>query len=728
MEEQQDKNSPNFRHWLTPAEVGELYGPADSDLLTIKSWLQSHGFTVGGIYPNNMVMDFSGTAGQIKEAFHTEIHYLDVGGERHIANTSDPQIPEALAPAMVGVASLHNFKPQPMLMPHKVSLNAGSGNYELAPADWQTIYNLTPLYRQGIYGQGQTIVVVEDSDSYSTDWSTYTSTFGLNKYGGSLTTVHPGSNCTDPGTTADDGEADLDVEIASAIAPGATVELASCAPYSLTNGVLLTLENLEGTTPPAVISVSYGECEVISGASENAAFSSAFQSLAASGSSVFVSSGDDGPAGCSGNGSTSSVDGIGINGWGDSNYNVSVGGTDFEDKYNAGKSGPLQSTYWASSNGPSFGSAKSYIPEIPWNDSCAGFLLEDSHGYTTAYGSSGYCNNGGSRTTVAGSGGPSGCATYPLPFGGPTTVNWVSGLCAGYPKPSWQAGISGNPADGVRDIPDVSLFAGNGTWGHYTIVCYSDTSIPLSGGKSCAGAPSSWAGFGGTSVSSPAMAAIQALVDQKWGIRAGLPTPTYYSIANAEFTASGSSCYSSNQSARPGFVTSCVFYDVTQGDIVVNCTTGTGARDCYGASPDGAISTGAITSVALSVGSGGSGYTSTPTCSISAPSNLSAYTSPEGSTLYSGGTQATCTATVATSPGPVTGVTLNVAGVGYTGNAICTISGGGGSGATCTATVAVTTASPSYQPGFGAGPGWDFATGLGSVNAYNLVFNNAWKP
>jgi hypothetical protein len=44
------------------------------------------------------------------------------------------------------------------------------------------------------------------------------------------------------------------------------------------------------------------------------------------------------------------------------------------------------------------------------------------------------------------------------------------------------------------------------------------------------------------------MAGIQALVNQKWGIRAGNPNPTYYAIANAEFGASGNSaCYSINQ-------------------------------------------------------------------------------------------------------------------------------------------------------------------------------------
>ena len=734
MDEQQDRNSPNFRHWLSPAELGEQYGPADSNVEAIKAWLESYGFTVGYVYPTNMVVDFSGTAGQVREAFHTEIHHLDVRGERHFANMSDPQIPETLAPVVVGVVSLHNFKPQRMMRRRTRNYTLGAGNYPLAPADWETVYNLPALYRQGIYGQGQTIVVVEDTNAYGTDWNTFTTAFGLNKYGGSLTTVHPnaGANCTNPGTNADDGEADLDVEIVSAIAPGATVELASCTDGSgnTTFGGLLAIENLVSAgNPPAVISMSYGECEVTNGATANAAFSNAFQSAAAAGTSVFVSSGDDGPAGCSGNGSTSATDGLGITGWGESVYNVSVGGTDFEDEYNADKpanGGLPQSTYWASNNGSTNGSALSYIPEIPWNNSCAGYLLFNIEGSSTGYGSGGFCNESSPvdgeafQGTGGGSGGPSGCAT-----GTASTSNWVSGGCVGYAKPSWQS-VFGNPADGVRDIPDVALFAANGLWSHYTVVCWSDPAYTSDGSAPCTGSPAGWSGFGGTSISAPAMASIQALVNQKWSIRAGLPTPTYYAIARTEFGASGNpTCYSINQTSRRGLTTACVFYDITQGDITVNCTNSTDKRDCYKPSgTDGSTSTGAITSLAVSAG--GSNYASTPTCSISAPSNLSEYLSPSNTTLYSGGTQATCTATL--SSGAVSGVTLTAAGAGYTGNPICTISGGGGSGATCTATVAVTTASPSYQPAWGATPGWDFATGLGSVNAYNLVYNSAWAP
>ena len=727
-----DKSSPKFRHWMMAAEQGERYGLAQQDLDVITGWLTSHGFTVGHVYPNRMVIDFSGSAGEIREAFHTEIHELQVNGKQHFANMSDPKIPVALAPAIVGVVSMHNFKPRAM---HELRTNytfagCGSNCYALVPADFQTIYNLNPLYSANIYGQGQTVVVVEDTNSYGTDWSTYQKTFGLAKYGGTLTTVHPNSagNCTDPGTNADDVEANLDVEMVTAVAPGANVELASCADGATfaTFGGLVAIENLVSAgSPPAVVSMSYGICEVITGASSNAAFNSAFQSAAAAGVSVFVSSGDDGASSCARDftgGSSYAYPGIGVTGWGESVYNVSVGGTDFEDLYNSLEGGPAQSTYWNSTNGTTFGSAKSYVPEIPWNDSCASFLVYNVEGFAVPYGANGFCNSAtgaGFLSTAAASGGPSGCA---IGAGNPTYAYVENTTCKGYPKPSWQAGIFGNPADGVRDIPDVSLFASNGIWGHYTIECWSDI---LNGGSSCSGAPSTWTGIGGTSVASPLMAAIQALVDQKWNIRAGNPNPTYYSLAKSEFGASGNStCYSINQTQG---VSNCVFYDITQGDIDVNCRyNGTAFRaDCYRpAGVNGTLGTEAISSLALK--SGGSGYTSTPTCKISGPTNKSKYLSPTGTTIYAGGTPANCTATINTTTHVVTAVTLKSKGQGYTGVPSCTISGGGGKGAKCMAVITPTVGAPAYQPAFGATPGWDLATGIGSVNAYNLVTNSAW--
>jgi subtilase family serine protease len=287
---------------------------------------------------------------------------------------------------------------------------------------------------------------------------------------------------------------------------------------------------------------------------------------------------------------------------------VAVGGTDFGDS-----AAGTNNTYWNSTNTSAYGSAKSYIPEIPWNDSCASSLLAKAFGYSTTYGSAGFCGSStaaldGLQTVAAGSGGPSGCAT-----GAPSTAGVVGGSCKGYGKPSWQ---TGTPIDGVRDIPDVSLFAANGVWGHYYVYCWSNR---RAGGVACTGAPSGWAGAGGTSFSSPILAGIQALVNQHKGANQGNPNARYYQLART------SSCNSSTIGAGTN---SCVFYNVTQGDIDVNCS---GTVSCFGATTS-------------------SGRHST--------------SSPNG---------------------------------------------------------ALSTSSQSLAPAYGTGAGWNFATGIGSVNAYNLV-------
>ncbi len=146
----------------------------------------------------------------------------------------------------------------------------------------------------------------------------------------------------------------------------------------------------------------------------------------------------------------------------------------------------------------------------------------------------------------------------------------VGGTCQGYAKPSWQS-VLGNPRDKVRDIPDVSLFASNGVWDEYYIYCDSDTSDE---GAPCTGAPANWSGAGGTSFSSPILAGIQALVNQKMGAPQGNPNPVYYHLARTEYGSAGDAACNSTKVTS----TSCVFYDVTRGDIDMNCT---GTHDCY---------------------------------------------------------------------------------------------------------------------------------------------------
>ncbi|MDR3415618.1 MAG: protease pro-enzyme activation domain-containing protein [Nevskia sp.] len=588
IEQLHDHRSPDFHRWLDPAELGRRFGLAQQDVDAVVTWLKGQGFAVNTVYPSTRMIDFSGTAGQVRSAFHSEIHFLQVGGESHIANMSDPQVPAALAPVVAGVVALHDFRPHALHQP-RADYTVSSGTHLVVPADLATIYNLNPLFGAGYTGQNQTVAVIEDSNVYNTaDWTRFRQVFGLSGYSsGSLSQVHPAppsgtNNCGDPGATGDQGEATLDVEWASAAAPNAAIELASCAGSS---GVFIALQNLvdASTTPPAIISISYGECEALEGAAANSAWSSLYQQAVAQGVSVFVSAGDEGAASCDADQGAASH-GIGVSGLASTPYNVAVGGTDFGDSY-AGST----STYWSSTNTPSDGSALSYIPEIPWNDSCASTLISTVEGYAAPYGSGGFCNSAAGQnflSTASGSGGPSGCVT-----GAPAVSGVVGGSCAGTPKPSWQSGVPGIPADGVRDLPDLSLFAANGVWGHYYVYCWSNTH--QRGGAACSGTASSWSGAGGTSFAAPILAGVQALVNQRVGTPQGNPNPTYYALAASQ-SASGLSCNSSlGNTAASG----CVFYDVTLGDMDVNCLplSGTG-YDCY--LPSG-------TNGVLSLGSGG---------------------------------------------------------------------------------------------------------------------------
>jgi subtilase family serine protease len=569
-----DPASPNYHHWLTAAQFGARFGVDESDLAAVEGWLAGHGFTVAPVAPGHMVIDFSGTAGQVAASFHTQIHALDVAGKRHIANIHDPAIPAALAPVVAGVTSLHDFRPARKHHPRPDFTTTGCNGpcYPMAPGDLATIYNITPVYQSGISGQGQTIAVVEDSDLFAaSDFTNFRQVFGLASAfpSGNLVTVHPGSGCNDPGVNSDgdDVETTLDVEWASAAAPSATIMLAACDNTNTSDGVFLAIQNLvNAASPPPIISVSYGNCEAENGAAYTASFNALYQQAVAEGISVFVATGDNGPSDCAANGNGTTF-GIGINAWAATAYNVAVGGTDFSDTY-AGTNGQ----YWNANSGANFASARSYVPEMSWNDTCGSTLLASYvNGSTLTYGANGFCNVSAGSQFLAlggGEGGPSACFT-----GNPTVTGVVSGSCRGNAKPSWQAGLLGNPADGVRDVPDVSLFAADGVWSHYYLLCFTDAS---NGGGTCDGNPADWPpGGGGTSFATPILAGIQALVNQKTGQRQGNPNPTYYRLAAAEFGSAGSAGCNANLGASINGA--CVFRDVTLNETPQPCT----GADCF---------------------------------------------------------------------------------------------------------------------------------------------------
>lgn len=563
----QNPQSSSYHRWLTADELGRDYGPAQQDIDTVVNWLGSHGMQVNGVSKSGLTIDVSGTASQVRDAFHTEIHSYKVNGTVHIANATDPQIPAALSTVVAGFNSLNDFMPKPAVRKPTSAFSsrctncpdsfAGLQLYDEAPPDFATIYNVTPLYKAAkpITGKGQTVVVLELTDVKPSDVATFRHAFGLSSYSGKFTQVHPGPGCADPGRNGAEGEAALDSEWAGAVAPDANVELASCASTQTNAGIFIAAQNLlDLASPPPIMSLSYIGCEADQGPGGNLFLDELWKQAALEGVSVFVASGDGGAAGCD-NFDTASYaqDGIAANGLASTPFDIATGGTDFLDTFEN-----ANGKYWTTSNSATGKSAKSYVPEMPWDDTCASNILYTLYGFTSGVQ---FCNNSPFLGITAGSGAPS----------------------VVYAKPSWQKNIYGNPSDGVRDTPDVSLFASNLFWFHAILYCMTDTN---EGGSPCNYSIPTDAlnnSAGGTSFTAPQFASIQALINQKVGSRQGNPAPIYYDLARAQYGSPSSpnhagitDCNATLGNAMPSW---CTFRDVTVGNNDVPCY---GKNNCFG--------------------------------------------------------------------------------------------------------------------------------------------------
>ena len=561
IDDQQDKNSPNYHQWLSPVEFGARFGPSDSDIAAVTNWLKASGFEIASVSTGRTVIEFNGNAALVQQAFQTPLHRFVVNGTEHWANTGNPSIPSALAPVVHGVVSLNNFPKKPhynVLGPIR-SRTSGAGGplplttvkvqgfnyYGVGPADFATIYNIPATAD----GTGQHIAIVGETNINLQDIRDFRRIFGL-----AARDPHVILNGPDPGLQADETEAILDVSWAGAVAKNAIIDFVVSGSTETTWGIDLSALYIVDNNVAPVMSESYGQCEWFLGNTQNAFYNALWQQAAAQGITVVLSSGDGGSAGCDDfNSASVAQNGLAMSGFATTPYNVAVGGTDFDQ---TPQNAP---TYWNSTNNASTGgSAKSYIREMPWNDSCAGVL----------FGSNGCVpNNFDFLDIVGGSGGPSNCAFQD-----------DSGTClGGYDKPAWQTG-TGVRLDGVRDTPDVSLFASNGFNGSFYILCEADA---MEGFPCSIGANNfAFLAVGGTSASAPAFAGIMALVNQKTGARQGNANYVLYKLASQ----SGASCDSTALTQSQLTNNSCIFYDTTKGNNSVPCALG--SPNC-GTAPSG---------------------------------------------------------------------------------------------------------------------------------------------
>jgi subtilase family serine protease len=480
LKEQLDPSSPNYHHWLTPEEYASRFGVGTGDMARVADWLHQQGFTSIVAARSRTWISFNGSAAQVQAAFRTPIHQYWVNGKMHYANAIEPALPSAFRGVVMAVSSLNNFRPTPHSIVHSVQPHFTSdisGKHFLAPDDFATIYDIHGLYNSGIDGSSEAIAVMGQTDlstdsnhNNQYDVQTFRSVSNLPAANLQVILV-PGQS--DPGSnTADQDEANLDLEWSGAVARNATLIYVNSK-----NALFTSLQYGVDQNLAPVISISYGLCEAQFSSTDIATLTAAAQQANAQGQTIVSSSGDSGPADCDyssdpNNPVKSATHGYAVDVPASLPYVTGMGGTEFSDGDGTGAT-----QYWSGTNNGNNGSALSYIPEMAWNDTEAdGFLAASGGGVSTLFS-----------------------------------------------KPSWQTG-AGVPADGQRDVPDLAL---NSSAEHDGYLICSHSSC-VNGFRK---ADQTLTVIGGTSAAAPTFAGVVALLDQQTNQPQGNVNPILYGLA-----------------------------------------------------------------------------------------------------------------------------------------------------------------------------------------------------
>ena len=578
----QNPHSPQYHRWLTPQEYGSNFGIADEDLNAVEAWLQHEGFTIRGVPGSKSFIEFSGTVGQVEQAFHTSLHTYSIKNMQYVRNASDPKIPAALAPVIAGVSSLNTVRAQapqtvsrasqrswnpkgsfqslPQVAPNATPLVVSQTALYITPADAATMYNSPNVFNRKFKsgtqqtGLGVNIGIAGYSDLPVEDYLNYRKLLLNEAVPLRPTLIVDG---TDPGVLDQhDGQITLiDTEIAAGLATQAHMYVYSSQSDlledGLTNAVIRAIED----NAVAILSVSYSKCEASLGASGNLQWNELWKQASAQGISVVVAAGDTGAAGCDGGG-PEATGGLAVNGFASTPYNVAVGGTDLDvlgsdfstyvDTANLGTIPPYQSF------------VTGYIPENPWNDS----ISNTPPGSLSTNLAAEYNFGAGPTSIISAGGGGASSLAFCAGSIDASTGN-CSGPLAGYPTPPFQSGVSAGASApmGVRYLPDVALFAGTNTlypavWAACSDNVVAQANYVFTDCEPAQDGTFSVEGAGGTGTSTAAFAGILGLVLQSLGpnSRVGVANNVLYNL------------YASSSRAL-------IFHDVTAGNNSVPCTT-----------------------------------------------------------------------------------------------------------------------------------------------------------
>jgi subtilase family serine protease len=365
-----DPASPNFRHFLTPEQFTEQFGPTAADYQKVIAFAQANGLTVTDTHGNRLLLDVSGSVADIQNAFQLKLRVYQHPTENRKFFSPDAEPSVDVSLPVADISGLNNYSlPHPKIVRRNVSMVAanatpkfGSGpSGTLIGADFRTAY----ASGTALNGAGQMVGLVQFDGFYSNDIVAYENLAGLS--GVPLQTVLLDGYNGVPTTGANSGnvEVSLDIEMAVSMAPGLSkVVVFEAGPNGNPNDVL---NAMAASNQVKQLSSSWGWSGGPSTTTDNI-----FKTMAAQGQSFFNASGDS-DAFTTGSGSANGVDNPSLgNAPSSSPYITQVGGTTLATG-SGGDYGSETVWNWGGGIGSSGGISSYYsIPSWQANISMAG--------------------------------------------------------------------------------------------------------------------------------------------------------------------------------------------------------------------------------------------------------------------------------------------------------------------------------------------------------------------
>jgi subtilase family serine protease len=328
-----DPASPNYRHFLTTAQFAKRFGPSVEAIRTVRNYLVQNGLKVTHVNAAGTIIRASGSTSAIAHAFSTSLLTYRYNSVRNLALTSNASLPHDVGQyvkTLVGLSGITSLRSKiartkvsshyssptgctVLMIPNNsqssVNLSDGTSNTPLTdnrisppiPIGYDLkqqgrLYGLTSQWAAGNYGAGEKIAMYELANFNSSDVSTYKSCYGLTN---SVQTINVdgGPQSADNANNASE-EANLDIEEAAGLAPGATI-LVYQSTQNISTAALDTYAQIADDNQAQIVSTSWGACEFDT-SSQPMAEQLVFQQMAVQGQTVFSAAGDYGSSDCAG--------------------------------------------------------------------------------------------------------------------------------------------------------------------------------------------------------------------------------------------------------------------------------------------------------------------------------------------------------------------------------------------------------------------------------------------